>query len=213
MIKNSNLTIYHNTSSGWVKSIYNDIWWYSKKDADINETYSKENDIDVRVWNETNIENFKIGDIVVKGVLDFEIESQFDLDDYLVYNITKLKNNDYAVNKHIHLTASLFQTNVELLKATKEKQKNGTYINIYDTIDKYKVKKLNITDDEVSATIYGANITKMLRISSPSRNLENFLMSKVGNQQDNISYYYIKINNNIYKINSVSQEKIDIELI
>ena len=100
-----------------------------------------------------------------------------------------------------------------MLKATKEKQKNGTYINIYDTIDKYKVKKLNITDDEVSATIYGANITKMLRISSPSRNLENFLMSKVGNQQDNISYYYIKINNNIYKINSVSQEKIDIELI
>ena len=102
---------------------------------------------------------------------------------------------------------------ITLKKAEKQKQANGTYKNIYNTIQDYKVQMQNITDDEVSATLYGANITKMLRISSPLGELEEYLLPKVDNKQDNISYYYIFIGTKTYKIVAVAEDRIDIELV
>lgn len=102
---------------------------------------------------------------------------------------------------------------VTLNKATKIKQSNGTYTNSYTKINDYKVQMQDLTDDVVSATIYGANLSKMSRIISPLHKLEKFLLPKVNNKADNISQYYIFIDNKVYKISSVSETKIDIELV
>ena len=102
---------------------------------------------------------------------------------------------------------------ITLKKASKNKQANGTYTNSYIDVNSYKVQLQNITDDEISATIYGAKITKMLRLSSPLGNLEEYLLPKVDNKQDNISNYYIEYGNKTYKIVSVSDDRIDIELV
>lgn len=102
---------------------------------------------------------------------------------------------------------------VTLQKASKQKQANGTYKNMYEKITVYNVQMQDLTDDEVSATIYGANITKMLRLSSPLHKLEKYLLPKVDNKADNISQYYIFYEGRTYKIVSVSNTRIDIELV
>ena len=210
MLNNSDITVYHKDNGVWQKHNYKNIWWFSKKDADINTTYSKDNDVNIRLWNNTEINEFSIGDIIVKGNLDIDINDQHDLSDYLVYNIIQLKNNNYSFRKHIHITASLFQTYIELKKATKVKQDNGIYIDNYESIDNYYTQKQSIAD-EVSATIYGANLNNILRLKSTDRSLEDYLKSKLNNQQDNISKYFIFIDNIQYKIIAVNDEYIDIE--
>ena len=102
---------------------------------------------------------------------------------------------------------------ITLKKATKIKNANGTYSNTYEIISNHNVQAQNLMDDSVSATIYGAKINKMLRLSSPLGNLEEYLIPKVENQQDNISDYYIFIKDKTYKITSVSNDRIDIELV
>lgn len=102
--------------------------------------------------------------------------------------------------------------NVKLLKTEKVKQNNGTYINDYTEIDNYKVQAQRLSD-EISATIYGANINKMYKITSPLKDLENFLVSKVNNKQDNISLYFIEYKNSKYKVVSATEEMIEIELL
>lgn len=101
---------------------------------------------------------------------------------------------------------------VSLLKATKQKQPNGVYVKSYQLIDNYNVAIANLTD-EVSATIYGANIDKMLNISDALGKLFLYLLLKVENKEDNISLYYIRIGNTLYKINSVRKNNIIIERI
>ena len=102
---------------------------------------------------------------------------------------------------------------ITLKKAEKQKQPNGTYKNTYNVISVHNVQLQNITDDEVSATIYGSNINKMLRLSSPLGKLEEYLLPKVDNKEDNISYYYIFIGTRTYKIVAVAEDRIDIELV
>ena len=102
---------------------------------------------------------------------------------------------------------------ITLKKATKEKQANGTYTNYYTNIASYRVQMQSLTDDEVSATVYGANINKMLRLSSPLGDIEEYLLPKVDNKEDNISNYYIDYKDRTYKIVAVSEDRIDIELV
>lgn len=94
----------------------------------------------------------------------------------------------------------------------KNKQLNGTYVNTYEDVKKYKIISQELTD-EVSASIYGANINRVYRISSPYSSLENYLYDKVSDTEDNISNYFIFMNNKRYKIVSVKSKWIDIELI
>lgn len=101
---------------------------------------------------------------------------------------------------------------VELLKATKEKQNNGTNIKTWTLIKNYNVQKKTLSD-LVNATLYGSEIVRMYEISSPLQDLEKYLMPKVDNVEDNISLYVIKIGNNKYKINSVKLDGIVIERI
>ena len=102
---------------------------------------------------------------------------------------------------------------IVLKKAEKVKQSNGTYTNIYSVISNHKVQIQALTDDTVSATIYGANLNKMLRLSSPLHKLEEYLLPKVDNKEDNISSYYIFYGTRTYKIVAVAEDRIDIELV
>lgn len=99
---------------------------------------------------------------------------------------------------------------VELVKAIPEKQSNGTYIKDFIHIGYYKIQKKNL-DDEVNATIYGANISKMWDITTPLGDLEEYLITKVDNKEDNISLYYIILDNMRYKIDSAKASGIKIE--
>lgn len=99
---------------------------------------------------------------------------------------------------------------IELVKSTNEKQANGTYIKTFNHVADYKIQKKNL-NDEVNATVYGADIIKMLNISTPLGDLEKYLISKVDNKEDNISLYFIILNNTRYKINSVVESGITIE--
>lgn len=119
MITNASLTLYHKgfdestRLEKWVRFNYGDdttntIWWFGGKGANTNKGYENANDVQIRIPydlnSELNINDFSIGDIVVKGYITDDIETQQDLQDYDVYNITAINNNDFGNTKHIHLS-------------------------------------------------------------------------------------------------------------
>lgn len=103
-----------------------------------------------------------------------------------------------------------YLTEAKVLKSVKEKQANGSYVKSFQLVDTYNVQ-INNLEDEISATIYGANIDKMLSIMDALKKMYVFFIGKVDNIQDNISLYYIQIGNVKYKINSVKESGIVIE--
>ena len=114
MITNSTLTIYHmsglDTATGfeiWTRHNYDKVWFFGGKGAGINKGYDNANDVQVRIPydqnNGLNINDFAIGDIIVQGTLDIDIETQQDLSNYDIYNITSINNNNFGNNQHIHL--------------------------------------------------------------------------------------------------------------
>jgi hypothetical protein len=100
----------------------------------------------------------------------------------------------------------------ELYKVDQISTDDGDIADEYKPQGKYKIEVQELSDD-VSASVYGANITKMLRISSINKILEILLKSKVNNTQDNISKYNIFYDNVYYKITNVKSKYIDIERI
>ncbi len=113
MITNSEVTIYHKGLNEetrletWTRFNYKNAWVFGGKGASINEGYNDANNLEVRLPYSKNdnldIENFSIGDIIVQGNITEDIETQQDLEDYLIYNITSIKNNNFGLNQHIHL--------------------------------------------------------------------------------------------------------------
>lgn len=114
MITNSSVTIYHQDGldvathfEKWTRYNYDNVWFFGGKGAGINKGYDNANDVQVRIpynQNESlDINNFAIGDIIVQGTLDIDIEAQQDLENYLTYNITSINNNNFGNNQHIHL--------------------------------------------------------------------------------------------------------------
>lgn len=113
MITNSSLTIYHKDGldvsthlEKWTRYNYDKVWFFGGKGAGINKGYDDANDVEVRLpydSNELDINNFAVGDIIVQGTLDFDIETQEDLNNYLTYNITSINNNNFGHNQHIHI--------------------------------------------------------------------------------------------------------------
>ena len=100
---------------------------------------------------------------------------------------------------------------VELDKATIAKQDNGSRVESYSKVADYRVQLQELTD-EVSASIYGSDINRMYRISSPRYTLENFLSGKANNTSDNVSLYSIVIGNDRYMIRAVKDHWIDVVL-
>ena len=112
MITNSELTIYHKyfdeeaRLEKWQRYNYDNVWFFGGKGASINKGYDNANDVEVRLSyksNDLDINNFAIGDIIVQGSLETDIQRQQDLNDYLIYNITSIKNNNFGTSPHIHI--------------------------------------------------------------------------------------------------------------
>ena len=113
MITNSKVTIYHMSGlditthfEKWTRYNYDNVWFFGGKGAGINKGYDNANDVEVRIpydQNTVDINSFAIGDIIVQGALDIDIETQDDLNGYLIYNITSIKNNNFGNNQHIHI--------------------------------------------------------------------------------------------------------------
>ena len=110
MITNSSVTIYHhsvvNHDDKWTRHNYANAWFFGGKGAGINKGYDNANDVEIRLpysKNTLDVNNFAIGDIIVKGTLTDDIETQQDLSNYEVYNITSISNNTFGNNQHIHI--------------------------------------------------------------------------------------------------------------
>lgn len=114
MICNSSVTIYHMSgldvathNEVWTRYNYENAWVFGGKSASINKGYDNANDVEIRIpYNsnkELNVGNFSIGDIIVQGTINLDIQTQQDLNNYLVYNITSIKNNNFGNNQHIHI--------------------------------------------------------------------------------------------------------------
>ena len=115
MICNSSLTIYHkgfddiNKVETWERFNYKEVWFFGGKGAGINKGYDNANDVNVRLpydKNESlNIKNIIIGDVIVQGTLDIDIDDPSDLSKqgYETYTITSINNNNFVENPHIHI--------------------------------------------------------------------------------------------------------------
>lgn len=112
MLTNASLTIYHKTydiatrKEMWKRYNYDNIWWFGGKGCSIQKGYENANDVQIRIpykLNNININELAIGDILVKGTLDIDIQTQQDLDAYEVYNITAINNNTFGSEPHVHL--------------------------------------------------------------------------------------------------------------
>ena len=113
MITNSQLTVYHRgfdeikRLETWTRYNYENVWFYGGKGAGSNKGYDNANNVQIRIPynqnNELNINNFAIGDILVQGKLTQDIESQEELEENLIYNITSINNNNFGNCHHIHL--------------------------------------------------------------------------------------------------------------
>ena len=99
---------------------------------------------------------------------------------------------------------------IELYKIGKEILPDGDSQETEILVGSYKVviQELN---DNVSATLYGADINKILRISSVNKILEILLKEKLNNSSDNISKYRISYGTSKYKVKDVKSKYIDIE--
>lgn len=113
MITNSKLTVYHKRFDNdrkievWQRFNYDKIWWFGGKGSNTNRGYENANDVQIRIpydENDVDILNFKIGDILVKGELDFDIETQQNLAGFEVYNITSINDNNFGSTPHLHLS-------------------------------------------------------------------------------------------------------------
>ena len=113
MICNGEVTIYHKELDKttklekWTRYNYKNVWFFSGKGAIINNGYDNSDNVTVRLSykknQNLNFSNFSVGDIVVKGNLTINIETQDDLKDYEIFNITSIKNNEFGNNPHIHI--------------------------------------------------------------------------------------------------------------
>lgn len=112
MVSNSNVTIYHKNGldvsthlEQWQRYNYNNVWFFGGKGASINKGYDNANDVEVRIPynNDLDASNFSIGDIIVKGTLTLDIQTQNDLKNYEIYNITSIKDNNFGHSPHIHI--------------------------------------------------------------------------------------------------------------
>lgn len=113
MITNGKVTIYHKgydeiaRETKWQRFNYDNVWFFGGKGAGINKGYNEANNVEVRLPYgqnaDLNIQNFSIGDIIIKGMITTDITKQEELDGNDIFNITSITNNDFGNNPHIHI--------------------------------------------------------------------------------------------------------------
>ena len=94
----------------------------------------------------------------------------------------------------------------------KTRQDNGAITETFDDVKNYLIQVQDLYD-EVSASIYGADLNKTMRITSPHNVLEYYLIDKVNFTTDNVTNYAIKKGNFVYEILSVKKHWIDIRVL
>lgn len=99
----------------------------------------------------------------------------------------------------------------ELDITVRAKQANGAVVETYSKIGSYIIQTQEI-DDQVSASIYGADVNRMMRVSSPRYVLESFLASKMNVSADNVSIYSLIIKGRRYAVKAVREHWIDVVL-
>lgn len=98
-----------------------------------------------------------------------------------------------------------------LIHNTKVKQPNGSYTLNVNIIGVYKAQIQKLTDS-ISATIYGADINRMYRFSSPLKDLEKAIADRFNYDEDNITNYSIKYHDKYYKVVAVNDNWVDVRL-
>ena len=98
-----------------------------------------------------------------------------------------------------------------LYRTTKITLPDGERTDSYDEGKSYQAIIQYLMNDRVAVAIYGADIDKIHRICTLHNELENFLISKVRNKEDNVSNYVIKYNGNYYNILKVTPKWIEMK--
>lgn len=98
--------------------------------------------------------------------------------------------------------------NIDLYKITQTQSSDGDFIKTSSLVNSYKAA-IEELRDEISATVYGSDINKMVRFSSVKHELEDYLYSKLNNTSDNISKYEIRYGQNKYNISNLTHKYID----
>lgn len=101
---------------------------------------------------------------------------------------------------------------VSLNERNREISPNGSLVETYPKIEYYQVQVQDI-NDEVSASIYGADMNHMIRVASPHQRLEKLLKTKVNFTADNVTNYCIQRGSFIYEIVSVKEHFIDLKVL
>ncbi len=96
-----------------------------------------------------------------------------------------------------------------VLEQSRVTNPDGSRGESYTVVANYPVIVQELTD-EVSVATYGANVSKMIRISSPRENLAKWLKTRNNDTPDNISKYRIMIEGYRYKIVSVKTHWVDL---
>lgn len=99
-----------------------------------------------------------------------------------------------------------------LCSRKKVRQPNGSITENISQIDSYQVQVQDLYD-EVSASIYGADLNKTIRICSPHFSLEKDLLNKINFNADNITNYCIELGRFVYEILSVKKHWIDLRIL
>lgn len=99
-----------------------------------------------------------------------------------------------------------------LEKVIRSKEPNGAFIDSYEVVKDYLVQPQEIAD-EVSASIYGANLNRMVRLVSPRDVMALELKELVNRSADNISGYVVNYDGDRYSIKAVRRRWIDLELL
>lgn len=106
-MKNADITVYTKSYDKatrldkWTKSHYYDVVFTGGKGASLNKGIIEANDVKIRVRATEN--NFKVGDVVIKGI-GADINVLTDLTNYYTIN-SVVDNSYYSTNPHIHLGA------------------------------------------------------------------------------------------------------------
>lgn len=113
MLVNNSLTVYHKgfdeekRVEKWIRFNYNSVWFFGGQGAGINKGYENANDVQIRIPYDMNkdldFRNFSIGDIVLEGTFDYDIETEEELKEYQTYSITSKNDNNFGTQPHIHL--------------------------------------------------------------------------------------------------------------
>lgn len=99
-----------------------------------------------------------------------------------------------------------------LVKGLKVQQSNGSWVEEYSFVKDFLVD-IQALNDEISASLYGADMNKTYRVVTPHHELEKMMMEKTNSGSDNVTKYALNIGDYSYRIVSARDGWLDVELL